>query len=694
MAEPAALPSSSVACAHCGLPTRPARGDDVRAFCCLGCRLASAATGGRVGAKAAFLEARLLLSAFLSMGVMEFTLVLYGEDLATSPDPATVALRRLGQIALAVFTVPVLGLLGVPLLKGAWQDVRAGRIRMDGLIVLGTFSAFGLSLHHTILGEGPVYYETATTVLTLVMLGRRLEATVRAEGRHAAEHLADALPGTAHRVTHDGTIEEVAPDVLKPGDRIVVRPGEAFPADVTIRSGAGSVACDRITGEEAPRETVPGDRVLAGSANGASAFEAEVVRPWAEGWLGAVRALLDAPLPPTRIMRRVDRIAGHLAWISLFLAGWAAHLGAAEGGVGEACRRALSVLLVACPCALGLATPLAYRAIRAALARKGLLVAEVVALEIAPDVDLAILDKTGTLTDPVGALDFRGRPEAIGRLVALVEASNHALARAVRPLRDRVTVPPAALPTNVVVTPGAGVSGRFGDLGADAGSRAWIASRHPLPPELTAWCDRAAEGGATLIIHAEAGTVVAAVSVRPTLRSTARDAVDRLRRYSVDCEIASGDRPEATAALAHELGIPAAGALLPQDKQERLARARREGRVTLMVGDGINDAPALHAADVSIAMGSGTALARAEAQVEIAGDDLTAIPLLIEAGKALRRVVRGNLAWTFAYNAAALALAVTGNLHPIAAALAMVLSSLVVGFRSARLLRFGAETPR
>ncbi len=333
MAEPAALPSSSVACAHCGLPTRPARGDDVRAFCCLGCRLASAATGGRVGAKAAFLEARLLLSAFLSMGVMEFTLVLYGEDLATSPDPATVALRRLGQIALAMFTVPVLGLLGVPLLKGAWQDVRAGRIRMDGLIVLGTFSAFGLSLHHTILGEGPVYYETATTVLTLVMLGRRLEATVRAEGRHAAEHLADALPGTAHRVTHDGTIEEVAPDVLKPGDRIVVRPGEAFPADVTIRSGAGSVACDRITGEEAPRETVPGDRVLAGSANGASAFEAEVVRPWAEGWLGAVRALLDAPLPPTRIMRRVDRIAGHLAWISLLLAGWAAHLGAAEGGV-------------------------------------------------------------------------------------------------------------------------------------------------------------------------------------------------------------------------------------------------------------------------------------------------------------------------------------------------------------------------
>ncbi len=694
MAEVAELPSSSVVCAHCGLPTRPARGDAVRAFCCLGCRLASAATGGRVGAKAAFLEARLLLSAFLSMGVMEFTLVLYGEDFAASPDPATVALRRLGQIALAVFTVPVLLLLGVPLLKGAWHDLRAGRIRMDGLIVLGTFSAFGLSLHHTILGEGPVYYETATTVLTLVMLGRRLEATVRAEGRHAADHLADALPRAAHRVTLDGTVEDVAPDTLRLGDRIVVRPGEAFPADVTIRAGAGSVACDRITGEEVPREIVPGDLVLAGSANGVSIFEAVVVRPWAEGWLGAVRALLDAPLPPTRIIRRVDRIAGHLAWISIALAGYAAYLGATEGGVGDACRRSLSVLLVACPCALGLATPLAYRAIRAALARKGLLVAEVVALEIAPDIDLAILDKTGTLTDPAGTLDSVGSSASVGRLVALVEASNHALARAVRPLRQGVTVPVASSPTEVVVTPGAGVSGRFGELIAESGSFAWITARHHLSPEIAAWCDRAAASGSTLVTHAEAGTVVAAVSVRPTLRSTARDAVDRLRRYSVDCEIASGDRPEATAALAKELGIPAAGALLPQDKQERLARARREGRVTLMVGDGINDAPALHAADVSIAMGSGTALARAEAQVEIAGDDLTAIPLLIEAGKTLRRVVRGNLAWTFAYNAAALALAVTGNLHPIAAALAMVLSSLVVGVRSARLLRFGAETPR
>ena len=690
MVERVALSEPAAACSHCGLPTRAPKSPESKTYCCLGCRLASAATGGKTGAAAAFLEARLLLSAFLSMGVMEFTLVLYGEDLAASPDPATVALRRLGQIALAIFTVPVLLLLGVPLLRGAYEDLKQGRIRMDGLIVIGTFSAFGLSLHSTILGSGPVYYETATTVLTLVMLGRRLEATVRAEGRDAARHLADALPAKAHVTRPDGLMEDADPATLRPGDVVVIRPGEAFPADVAIVSGAGPIACDRITGEEAPRETVPGDHVPAGAANGPATFEARVLRPWAEGWLGSVRRLLDAPLPATRMMRQVDRIAGHLAWISIVLAVIAAKLGMDAAGAGEATRRALSVLLVACPCALGLATPLAYRAIRSALVRKGLLVTEVTALEVAPDVKLVILDKTGTLTDPTGALETIGSSLALARMARLVESSNHALARAVAPLRVRITVPASGSPADVTLVPGCGVTGSIAGVHVEAGSPAWIGSRHTMPPEIRSFCEQALGSGATVINHAEAGIVVAAVSVRPTLRPSARDAVNRLRDSSIVCEIASGDRREATEALARELGIEAAGGLLPEGKQARLAKARAQGQVTMMVGDGINDAPALHAADVSVAMGSGTALARSEAQVEIAGDDLMSLPMLIEAGKELRRVVRGNLGWTFAYNAAALALAVTGRLHPIAAAAAMVISSVVVSIRSARLLRFGA----
>jgi len=552
--------------------------------------------------------------------------------------------------------------------------------------------------------DGSILMSTMVMIIGLSLHQQRKTATALGALREVSAPWAT--------VVRDGaTVRVPGADVVR-GDLIVLVEGDRVPADALIIESENvradestltgeSVAVSKVPAGSSPSVDSPpgGDgrpHLFSGTLIVKGHCRAVVTATGARTSLGRIGVSLGSiRTVRTPLQRETDRIVRVVAVIggaaAVFVAGAFALL---RGGVLEGILAGIATAMAVLPeeYPVILSVFLALGAWR--LSHDRVLARRPEAIETLGSMTVLCVDKTGTLTDPVGALDFRGRPEAIGRLVALVEASNHALARAVRPLRDRVTVPPAALPTNVVVTPGAGVSGRFGDLGADAGSRAWIASRHPLPAELTAWCDRAAEGGATLIIHAEAGTVVAAVSVRPTLRSTARDAVDRLRRYSVDCEIASGDRPEATAALAHELGIPAAGALLPQDKQERLARARREGRVTLMVGDGINDAPALHAADVSIAMGSGTALARAEAQVEIAGDDLTAIPLLIEAGKALRRVVRGNLAWTFAYNAAALALAVTGNLHPIAAALAMVLSSLVVGFRSARLLRFGAENHR
>jgi Cu2+-exporting ATPase len=619
------------------------------------------------------------------MGVMTFSLVLYGEAVYAPPeDDALRIVRDLGRMALAAFSLPVLFLLGVPLLEGAAEDLRDGRVRMDGLIVLAVGAAYALSLWHTFAGGGEVYYDTATMVLVLVTFGRRLEAHARTQGRDAADTLAACLPERAHLLgPHDG-VTRVPPRKLERGDRVRVLPGEAVPADLVVLDGRSEIVAAHVTGEEAPVAVGPEDEVPAGAVNGTGAFVGRVARTTDEGTLGRIRRLLEAPLPSTRTLRLTDRLAGWLAAAAVTLA-FAGGLrsGLAEGA-GAGIRTALSVLLVACPCALGLAVPLAYRAMRAALAGRGVLVRDPGELEVAAEVSHVLLDKTGTLTDPRRArLELAaGSSRSMERMEALVGSSGHALAAA-------VAAPAVHTAREVRVVPGAGVEGTLDGVRCRAGSPEWMdRERLSWEPDVARSRAALASEGATLVAFAEEGRVRALGALTQELRPGAAEAVEELRANGIGVEILSGDRPEAVAVIAERLGAEAHGGLAPEEKVAHVEELRERGRRVLVAGDGVNDAPALRAADVGVAIATGTAAARAQAGIEVLGDDLRSLPRVLRGAAALRRAVRGNLAWTLAYNGVALAAAALGLLHPLLAVGAMIASSITVSARSYRLLGF------
>ena len=671
-----AAPAENSACAYCGLPARAPRGGGP-AWCCLGCRLAQEAGGG---GPVRFLEARLVLSAFLAVGLMEFSMALYGASVYDAvEDEGLILVRSAGRLILPLFAVPVLLLLGVPMLRGAARDLRGGAVRLEGLVVLATIAAFGLSLWNTLQGTGEVYYETAAMVLVLVAFGRRLEARSRMESRDAAVALCATLPQWAWRCDAASEPQQVAPESLRPGDVVVIRPGESVPADAVVQSGSSEITAAHLTGEQAPRAVACGAAIDAGAVNGTGTLRARVTAAVAEGSLGRVRKLLEAPLPRTRLLRLTDKLSGWLALVAVVLAAYGAWRSTLQSGAGEGLRTALAVLLVACPCALGLAIPLAFHALRTRLARAGVLVEEAVALEVAPDIDTVVFDKTGTLSDPASMRIAAqgGSAAALRRLYSVVAASRHALAAA---------LPAASMAEDVQVLPGLGAVGTTEGICVHAGSAAWIEERCGAGIEILAAARRAAMNGASVVVSAEAGQVVAFVAVEQSLRPSAAGAVARLKARGLRVLVLSGDRAESAAALGRELQVEAVGQLRPEDKLRLVEELRAQGRKVLVVGDGLNDAPMLRHADVALSMGGGTAAARSQAQVDVLRDDLNAVPLLLSAARALRSTIRGNIFWTLFYNGLALVLATLGLLNPLIAAAAMIISSLVVSARSLRLL--------
>ncbi|HZL99327.1 MAG TPA: heavy metal translocating P-type ATPase, partial [Planctomycetota bacterium] len=497
----------------------------------------------------------------------------------------------------------------------------------------------------------------------------------------AAAALAELLPDVAH--TPRG---EVAPATLSAGETCEIRPGEAVPADVRVVSGRSEVVVAIVTGEQAPRPAGPGDELPAGALNGDGHLTALVLRPAAQGTLGAIAALLEQPLAFTARLRLADRVAAWLVGLAVVLAAAGGALGWLRGGAGEALTVALAVLLVACPCGLGLAMPLAYRAMRAALARRGVLVRDAAALELAAQVDVVLLDKTGTLTELQGGLAVvaQARPGAGERLLATVARSGHRLAAGL-PGTGREA------PESLRSIPGCGVEGRLEGRAVRAGSPAWLADLR-WDADVAAEAGRRRAAGGSLVAYAEDGEVVALAAAAQRLRPGAQQAIARLERAGLRVEIVSGDRQGAVDAIAAQLALPACAEARPETKLARVEQLQREGRVVLLAGDGVNDAPALRAADVGVALGSGTAVARGSAPVELVGDDLEGLALLLAGARRLRAVARGSVAWTLAYNGVALLAAAVGLLHPLVAVAAMIASSLAVALRSWRLLDWSPET--
>ncbi len=706
-------------CLHCGLPVPGARRDvDQVGFCCFGCRIAHqlaapaalVANGDSRPPPASTLLLRLGMGIFLTLNVMVASWLSYSRELfaAEAQRTETGLIGLASYLALFLCTV-VVALLGMPMLADSWQSLvakgasgkrgRGRRIDAQLLIVIGVFSAYLLSVVHTLRGEGSLYFDTASTVLVIVTLGSYLEAGARQRATASANQLLAVLPATV-RVRRDGSpddvFEQADRESIEVGDQVLVGSGETVPVDGTVISGVGRLSEASLTGESWPRHVEPGDRVLAGAQNYEGRLTVEVTRTADETVLAQMeRSLASARLSRPPIQRLADRVAAVFVPLVVALAVAVFLLEVWQGDSTEGLLRGLSVLLISCPCALGLAAPLAswYGLRRAAEA--GILIDSSVTLERAAAVTTAFFDKTGTLTQPAPALarvvvaEGVDRDWALAAAASLETGSSHPLARALLAHTSRLGI--EARPLGAVrEVAGLGIEGHLDGRRLRLGGRRWL-ERCGLEP---AALDPVSAGDKSLFLI-EDRRVLARFDLRESLRDGVVEVIAELRRRGVACRVLSGDDESATARLAARLGVDAAGGLLPEDKVARVRARRHEsaGGRTLAVGDGINDAPVLSAADVGVAIGSASDLASRSGNVRLVSDRLDRVVHLLAIAQHVRRRIRLNLSWSFGFNSLGIALAAAGKLTPAFAALAMVVSSLAVVTlsRGAGKLRRAAE---
>ncbi len=665
----------SSACAHCGLPAGSARREratDGPAFCCVGCHLAFHLVGHSLAGRSDRLLGRVVLSAVLAMGVMVFSLSLYGDSLPGErpTEDAAHALRGLYRLGALALSAPVMLLLGAPLAHAVLATRRW--LSSDALVLVGTCAAWALSVWNTWSGAGHVYFETATVVLVLVALGKWLDARAKDQARAALETLVTRSTAPIS-VLENGTERDVARETLRVGDVFRTRPGEAVAVDGEVVEGRSFVDTSSWTGEEEPRAVQPGDVVLAGSTlvDGslvvrATATDGTCVRDEIE------RRLREAGAAKPSHVRLADRVAAALLPIVIAIAVGATAYHWSTAGPERALLIGLSVVLISCPCALGLATPYAFWIALGEAWKHGALVRGSDVLERLARTRRVFFDKTGTLTTgemtiaSIRVLDGRPIGEVRTLAAALERGSEHPIGRALRNLESGGPEVDAfrALPGIGVQGVIAGVAYTLRRAAAETGD--------------------ASAPGASRIALLAGDHLVAEFELTGALRPSAAAAIAQLERRSFAPRILTGDGTRAAEHIARTLGVAFEAELLPDAKVARLSDAAdRYG--TVFVGDGRNDTAALAAADVGIAMPTGARPTLDAASVTLMRADLTLVPWLIELSQRAVRTARANLVWAFAYNGVGLTLAATGRLSPIFAATAMVVSSVLVVLNSRRL---------
>ena len=662
------------------------------AFCCSGCSLVYQITGqlGEAG-EASFWLAKLGLGCFFAMNVMTLSLLLYSGHL-TEIDPEIVP--KIAYLSFALAT-PVMFILGWPFVKHALSEIAALSFGMDSLIALGAVSAYVASTYATFTGNPQIYFDTATMILVLVTLGRFLEASAKARASEALEHLLDLAPQEAV-VVEAGQEHRVAIAALRVGDQVLIRPGERIPVDGKVIEGAADVDESTLTGEATPVSKSRGDPVMRATVTMDGRLIVEVTHSADDTMFAqVVRLMEEAQATRGPLRRLVDRIAAIFVPAVVGLAGLTGFLRLPDG-LEPALLSSLSVLLIACPCPLGLATSLATWAGLGRAAPSGVLIRSGDALESLAGLKILYFDKTGTLTRGRVALQaVQVEPDTFQNAwlsaCASVEAySEHALGKG---LVEAVTA--RGLPLHPILDfkalPGLGVEGIVACPG-EFPSRVVVGNERFFSQQGIALAGKLREkkrryeaAGLTVILGAWNEQAQGLAAFGDQVRPEAPEAIEALKGLGLELRLASGDNEAATQRVAAMLGIPRpAASLLPSQKAELVREEQTRGAVGV-IGDGINDAPALATASLGIAMGSGTDLAKETADVSILRNDLRQIPWLIRLARATRWTVRGNLIWAFCYNAIGLILAVQGILTPILAALAMVVSSLFVVCNSLRL---------
>ncbi|HET8641639.1 MAG TPA: heavy metal translocating P-type ATPase [Pseudonocardiaceae bacterium] len=656
-------------------------------------------------------------------------------------DAHTESLRRrmLGSVALAI---PVIALAMIPALQfdnwqwmslalaapvavwGAWPfhraalaNARHGTATMDTLISLGVLAAFGWSLYALFFGAagepgmrhgfeltaergdstGAIYLEVAAGLTAAILAGRYFEARSKRRAGAALRALMELGAREVSLLDPDGRERRVPIGQLAPGDRFVVRPGEKIATDGVVESGSSAVDVSMLTGEPVPVEVGPGDSVTGSCLNAGGRLVVRATRVGADTTLAQIATLVEqAQAGKADVQRLVDRIS--MVFVPVVIALAAGTLGFWLGGgwpAAAAFSAAVAVLIIACPCGLGLATPTALLVGTGRGAQLGILIKGPEVLESTRRVDTVLLDKTGTITQgrmslvdavPAGGFDAT----ELLRLAGAVEhASEHPIARAIAAgAAERAgDLPPVR---DFASTAGLGVRGEVDGRAVAVGRRAMLESAGIALPDGLRDAERAAERlGHTAVVVAVDGAPAGVLTVADTVKPTSARAIRELRALGLAPVLLTGDNEAAARAVAAQVGIDDVIAeVLPQDKIAEVRRLQAQGRVVAMVGDGVNDAPALAQADLGLAIGTGTDVAIEASDLTLVRGDLTAAVDAIRLARRTLSTIKGNLFWAFAYNIAALPLAAAGLLNPLIAGVAMALSSVFVVSNSLRLRRF------
>ena len=623
---------------------------------------------------------------------------------------------QLGQIIQLVLATPVVVWGAAPFFVRGWQSIKSRNLNMFTLIALGVGAAYGFSIVATFFpsifpdsfrdsaGQVGVYYEAAAVITTLVLLGQVLELKARSQTSGAIRALLELAPPTARRVNENGEETEVSLDEVVSGDKLRVRPGEKLPVDGTVINGSSSVDESMVTGEPMPVSKEQGDTVTGGTVNGTGTLLVEAVNVGADSVLSKiVQMVADAQRSRAPIQRLVDQVAGWfvpiviIASIITFIV-WA--LFGPEPAMAYAMVNAIAVLIIACPCALGLATPMSIMVGTGMGAQNGVLIKNAEALETMEKVDTIVVDKTGTLTagkpalTAIDALAGQNEDEFLALVAAVESASEHPLAEAiVRAAQDKSLTIAKAHDFNS--TTGEGVQAVVNGKQVAIGNSKLMERLNSFDQELSAKADVRRKDGETVMFVAIDGKAAGLVSVADPIKPSTADAIELLHKAGLKVVMLTGDNEKTAQAVASKLGIDEVHAdVSPEDKNRIVKEMQDHGKLVAMAGDGINDAPALAQANVGIAMGTGTDVAMESAGVTLLKGDLMGIAKAHKLSHATMRNIRQNLFFAFVYNAIGVPIA-AGVLYPafglllspMIAAAAMSLSSVSVIGNALRLRR-------
>jgi Cu+-exporting ATPase len=607
---------------------------------------------------------------------------------------------------LFLLVTPVQFIGGWGFYKGAWTAIRTRTVNMDFLIALGTTTAYVYSVAVIFfpdvlpveVEERDVYFEVSAVIIAFVLLGKYMEEIIKTRSSAAVRKLMDLRPALAH-VIRDGSETEIPAEQVMAGEVLVVRPGERIPTDGTVLDGASAVDESMLTGESMPVEKRPGAALIGGTLNRSGLLRLRATRVGADTALAQIiRLVEEAQASTAPVQRLADEVTRYfvpavVGVAVLAFAGWWL-----AGDFPQGLLAFIAVLIIACPCALGIATPAALMVGVGKGAEAGILIRGAEVLERARQLTSVVFDKTGTLTRgepnvtdvlPLAAADER----EVLRLAAAVEVgSEHPLGEAiVRAARHRGIALPAVAGFEAI--PGHGIRGRVDGRAILLGNRRLFGREGIDPAPAEAAMTRLEAAGKTAMLVGADGALVGVVGVADTLKPEAREAVASLLAEGIEVVMLSGDNRRTAEAIGRELGIDRVIAeVLPADKARVIRDLQGQGKVVAMVGDGVNDAPALAAADIGIAIGSGSDVAKETGGIILVRDDVREVVAAIRLSRATLRRIKQNLFWAFIYNSIGIPVAALGFLNPIIAAAAMALSSLSVIVNSAllRRMRLGA----